>query len=83
VNRVIGQVRELADRGLRSGINFLVARSTLDAARRAAEFVRAAGIGNDRIVYLPMRVRETPTPEELPDLGKRRRRVGGRSGSPP
>jgi MoaA/NifB/PqqE/SkfB family radical SAM enzyme len=65
VNRVIGQVRELAERGIRSGVNFLVARPTLDAARRAAELVRSAGIGNDRIVYLPMRVKNTPTPEEM------------------
>src|SRR5262249_12558577 len=27
--------------------------------------VRASGIGNDRIVYLPMRVRDTPTPDEM------------------
>jgi len=65
VSRVIGQVQELASRGIRSGVNFLVARSTLDAARRAAERVRSAGIGNDRIVYLPMRVKETPSPEEM------------------
>jgi hypothetical protein len=30
-----------------------------------AESVRAAGIGNDRIVYLPMRLEDTPTPEEV------------------
>jgi sulfatase maturation enzyme AslB (radical SAM superfamily) len=65
VRRVVEQVNELAGLGVRSGINFLVARSNLAAAQKAAEFVRQSGIGNDRIVYLPMRVRDTPTPEEV------------------
>jgi MoaA/NifB/PqqE/SkfB family radical SAM enzyme len=65
VRRVIRQVQELAERGIRSGINFLVARSNLEAAERAAAAVRTAGIDNERIVYLPMRGRDTPTPEEV------------------
>ncbi len=65
VRRVIGQVHELAERGIRSGINLLVARSHLSAARRAAEMVRQSGIGNERIVYLPMRGQDTPTPAEV------------------
>jgi sulfatase maturation enzyme AslB (radical SAM superfamily) len=65
VSRVIGQVNELAARGLKSGVNFLVTRTNLPAAREAAERVRRAGIGNDRIVYLPMRGRDTPTPNDL------------------
>ena len=65
VQRVVRQVTELADRGIKSGVNFLVARSNLDAAAQAAEQVRAAGIGNERIVYLPMRVTDTPTPAEV------------------
>jgi molybdenum cofactor biosynthesis enzyme MoaA len=65
VQRVIRQVHELAQRGLRSGINFLVARSKLDAARRAAEVVRSAGISNERIVYLPMRGQDTPAAAEM------------------
>jgi hypothetical protein len=65
VARVTRQVNELADRGVRSGVNLLVARSGLAAAARAAAAVRSAGIGNDRIVYLPMRGRDTPTPDEL------------------
>jgi hypothetical protein len=40
-------------------------RSRLDDALRAAERVRASGIGNDRITYLPMRPRDTPSPREL------------------
>jgi MoaA/NifB/PqqE/SkfB family radical SAM enzyme len=65
VRRVIRQVHTLAERGLRCGVNFLVARSNLPAARTAAAVVRRAGIDNDRIVYLPMRGRDTPTPEEV------------------
>jgi MoaA/NifB/PqqE/SkfB family radical SAM enzyme len=65
VQRVIRQVGQLADRGIKSGVNFLVARSNLTAAAKAAETVRAAGIDNKRIVYLPMRGRDTPTPAEV------------------
>lgn len=65
VERVVRQVTALADRGVRSGVNLLVSRSALDAAARAANVIRAAGIGNDRIVYLPMRGRDTPTPREV------------------
>jgi hypothetical protein len=71
VDRVIGQVHELAGRGIKSGINFLVTRTNLPAAREAAKRVRDAGIGNDRIVYLPMRGRDTPTPDELADVAGR------------
>ncbi|MGE3804940.1 MAG: radical SAM protein [Gemmataceae bacterium] len=65
VSRVIEQVAELAQRGLKSGINFLVARSNLPACCRAAARVREAGIGNERIVYLPMRGQDTPSPDEM------------------
>jgi hypothetical protein len=65
VERVARQVGELAALGLRAGVNLLVARSRLAAVGRAREVLHAAGIGNDRIVYLPMRGRDTPTPEEL------------------
>jgi len=71
VNRVIGQVHELAKRGIKSGVNFLVTRSNLPAARETAARVRDAGIGNDRIVYLPMRGRDTPTPNELAEVAGR------------
>src|SRR5262249_5315778 len=56
---------DLARLGLRSGVNLLVARSNLPAATRAAEAIRASGIGNERIVYLPMRGQDTPTPREV------------------
>lgn len=73
VARVVGQVGRLGDRGLRAGINLLVARSNLDAARRAAEMIQAAGIDDDRVVYLPMRGRDTPTPDEMAAVAGRRR----------
>jgi MoaA/NifB/PqqE/SkfB family radical SAM enzyme len=65
VERVVRQVHDLAGRGVRSGVNLVVARSNLPAATRAAAAVRAAGIGNDRIIYLPMRGSDTPTPNEV------------------
>jgi hypothetical protein len=65
VERIICQVHDLADRGIRSGINLLVARSNLGAASRTARSIRDAGIGNERIVYLPMRGQDTPTPDEV------------------
>jgi sulfatase maturation enzyme AslB (radical SAM superfamily) len=65
VARVIRQVGELTGAGIRSGVNLVVARGNLPAARAAAGALRSAGIGNDRIVYLPMRTADTPTPAEL------------------
>ena len=63
--RVSRQVTLLAERGIRSGVNLLVARSQLASAAKAARELQAAGIGNERIVYLPMRGRDTPTPREI------------------
>jgi hypothetical protein len=71
VDRVVGQVVELSRRGIRSGVNLLVAKSKLGAARKAAERLRGAGIGNERIVYLPMRGDDTPAPEEIADVAGR------------
>ena len=65
VSRVIEQVQTLASRGIRSGVNLLVARSNLAAATVAGEQLRTAGIGNERIVYLPMRGQDTPSPAEI------------------
>jgi hypothetical protein len=64
-DRVVELVQTLAGCGVRSGINLLVARSHLAEAAATAATVRAAGIGNDRIVYLPMRGSDTPTPDEV------------------
>lgn len=65
LERVIRQTRLLAERGIRSGINFLLQRSKLAACRAAAERIRAAGIGPDRVVYLPMRGQDTPSAEAI------------------
>lgn len=65
VDRVIAQVTQLAARGIRSGVNLLVTRSNLTAAQTTAQQLHQAGITNDRIVYLPMRGTDTPTPQEM------------------
>jgi organic radical activating enzyme len=65
VLRVSRQVRALAARGIQSGVNLLVQRSRLDDAAAAAKRLRDDGIGNDRIVYLPMRGQDTPTPADV------------------
>jgi molybdenum cofactor biosynthesis enzyme MoaA len=57
VARVIDQVHALAAAGIRSGVNLLVRKSQLDAARAVAAELRDRGIDNRRIVYLPMRGR--------------------------
>jgi MoaA/NifB/PqqE/SkfB family radical SAM enzyme len=68
VARVLKQVQQFDKRGIPSGINFLVRSSQLAAAREAAMRVRGEGISADRIVYLPMRGFDTPTPEEVADV---------------
>jgi hypothetical protein len=65
VARVIRQVDGLQAAGVRAGVNLLVRRSGLAAAAATAERLRASGIGNDRIAYLPMRGADTPTPGEM------------------
>ena len=65
VERVIRQVHLLTERGLAAGVNLLVARSQLRAAAQAAASLHAAGIDDDRIVYLPMRGFDTPSPEQV------------------
>jgi organic radical activating enzyme len=65
VQRVITQVAMLEERGLKSGVNLLVSRSMLEDARVAAASLHDAGIGPERVVLLPMRGRDTPSPEQL------------------
>jgi hypothetical protein len=65
VERVIAQVRTLADLGVASGVNLLVRKSALAEATRARAALDAAGIAASRIVLLPMRGHDTPTPEEV------------------
>lgn len=56
VARAIRQVGALEARGIRGGVNLLVRRSGVAAAGAAASALRAAGIGNDRIIFLPMKL---------------------------
>lgn len=65
VARVIRQVEALHSAGIASGINLLVRASQLDIAASCAQRLRDAGIGNDRIVYLPMRGGDTPSADDL------------------
>ncbi|MBW4621330.1 MAG: radical SAM protein [Cyanosarcina radialis HA8281-LM2] len=65
VERVIAQVKQLEGLGIRSGVNLLVARSQLTTASAASQKLAEVGIGSDRIVYLPMRITDTPTPQEV------------------
>lgn len=65
VERVISQVKQLEALGIRSGVNLLVPKSKLVAAAKVAQKLSENGIGNDRIVYLPMRGTDTPTPKEI------------------
>lgn len=65
VGRVLDAVAALQGRGIRSGINLLVRRTSLDASHAAAERLRAAGIAPERIVFLPLRGMDTPTAADL------------------
>jgi len=65
VGRVIAQVGALAGAGIKSGVNLLVRASTIDDARTATSRLYDAGIGPDRIVFLPMRGEDTPTPAQI------------------
>ncbi|MBY0549788.1 MAG: radical SAM protein [Candidatus Obscuribacterales bacterium] len=65
VEKVVQQVTELASAGIKSGVNFLVRKSMLAQSVEAAHLVRNHGISNERIVYLPMRGFDTPTPRQV------------------
>jgi len=65
VQRVINQVKQLESVGIRSGVNLIVPRSKLIAVSEAALKLSQAGIDNSRIVFLPMRGTDTPTPQEI------------------
>ncbi|MEM7606897.1 MAG: radical SAM protein [Myxococcota bacterium] len=68
VERVIRQVLALRRIGLVSGVNLLVRRGELEAARACREQLWSSGIDNRAIVYLPMRGSDTPLPSELADV---------------
>ena len=69
VARVIAQVTALATDGahigMTSGVNLLVRGSRLADARRATQSMYDAGIDVSRIVFLPMRGDDTPSPEDV------------------
>ncbi|HPF39354.1 MAG TPA: radical SAM protein [Phycisphaerae bacterium] len=65
VGRVCRRIGELASRGVATGVNLLVRRSELSAVARVIRALNRAGIEEDRIVFLPMRGADTPSPEEL------------------
>jgi sulfatase maturation enzyme AslB (radical SAM superfamily) len=65
VARVIANVTALATAGIRSGVNLLVRKSRLDAARTATRALHEAGIANQRIVFLPMRGTDVPSPADV------------------
>lgn len=67
VMRAIARVKKLELLGIRSGINLLVSASNVAAAERAAQTLRES-IGSDRIVYLPMRGTDEPTPKQVANV---------------
>lgn len=67
VARVVDQVLALRKAGLRSGVNFLVRGTHLQAAADAASYMYHAGITPEQITFLPMRggLGEDVTPKQL------------------
>ena len=65
IARALKHAHALARRGVPSGINLLVRRSRLAECHAAAKTLHDEGLGNDRIVFLPMRGEDTPTPNEI------------------
>ncbi len=65
VERVAAKVETIRARGIKSGVNLLVRRSRIAAARAAVVALRARGIGLERIVLLPMRGEDTPSPRDV------------------
>lgn len=55
VTRVRDQVLSLEQRGIRSGVNLLVEKHHKKDAKKATGILNDAGIGFDRIVYLPLK----------------------------
>lgn len=71
VARVIGQVLALEKACLRSGINFIVKGANVEAERRAARMIKDAGIGPERVVFLPLHGKGIPLdPERVKHAGE-------------
>lgn len=65
VERVIRQVHWLREHDIAAGVNLLVRRSQLPLVARVARQLWRAKIGNDAIVYLPMKYGDTPNANEI------------------
>jgi hypothetical protein len=65
LSRVIRQVLALEAAGLRSGVNLLIGASSVEAAQRAHQQLLAAGIGPERLMLLPRRGVDSPSPAQL------------------
>ena len=65
VERVIEAVTRLASAGVRSGVNLLIRRSKLDDAAATVKRLAEAGVGRDRVVFLPMRGMDSPSAAEV------------------
>lgn len=65
VARVIEQVTAIARAGIASGVNLLVRRSRLSEARVAFLRLEHAGLDPSRVVLLPMRDDDTPSPADI------------------
>ncbi len=70
VERVIRQVGLLRLMGIEAGVNLLVRADQIVESKAAADTLRAAGIGHDAIMFLPMRGAgvTSPTPAEIREV---------------
>ncbi|RFB78878.1 radical SAM protein [Methylovirgula sp. 4M-Z18] len=73
VARVADRVKALEQAGIRSGINLLVARSKLAQARGVARRLADEAIGPERIIFLPQRGHDTPSPREIAEVAGKAR----------
>jgi len=70
VERVTATVKKLEEAGIASGVNLLVPADQAAAAARTAQALHKAGIDNRRIIYLPQRRGNTPTPKMLAEIAR-------------
>lgn len=68
VRRVTVQAQALAAAGIPSGVNLLCAPNRLAEAARAAATLEDAGIGRERIVFLPQRGAEGTAAEDVAQI---------------
>ena len=69
VLRVCRQVRQIEEHDIKAGINFLVRKSQLDFAKKAARIISEHRFKPEQIIWLPMRlIGDEPTPKELASI---------------